>query len=334
MRTRFIILILFLMHSLPAIAQADDLQPNEEPMRAAIRKAIVLLDAASAGSANKRKCFTCHNQALPVMALAEAKNRGYEVDAENFTRQIKHTVDHLKRGRKSYLEGKGQGGRVLTAGYAMWTLEAGAWQADETTAAVNSFLLSYQKDADHWAHPGNRPPSSGSDFTTTYVALRALEHFGTDEQQQSITARRDVVRGWLLKAEPKDTEDRVFRLRSMKYADVEEPQIRTAAEVLLNEQHEDGGWAQLPDGTSDAYATASVLTAFLRTESLGVDSDGCRRAVKFLLDTQQGDGSWQVATRAKPFQTYYETGFPHGKDQFISVTATSWALIALLLAGA
>ena len=34
-------------------------------------------------------------------------------------------------------------------------------------------------------------------------------------------------------------------------------------------------------------------------------------------------------SRGFGFQPYFETGFPHGKDQFISSAATSWAAIAL-----
>jgi hypothetical protein len=54
--------------------------------------------------------------------------------------------------------------------------------------------------------------------------------------------------------------------------------------------------------------------------------------VDFLLKTQREDGSWLVRSRSKPFQTYFESGFPHGKDQFISMAATGWATAALSLA--
>src|SRR5262249_13807004 len=42
--------------------------------------------------------------------------------------------------------------------------------------------------------------------------------------------------------------------------------------------------------------------------------------------------TWYVRSRSKPFQTYFESGFPHGKDQFISLAASSWATTALALA--
>ena len=57
-----------------------------------------------------------------------------------------------------------------------------------------------------------------------------------------------------------------------------------------------------------------------------------RRGVAYLLRTQLDDGSWHVRSRTIPFQPYYESGFPHGRDQFISCAATGWAATALALA--
>ena len=311
--------------------RADDSKPAPDVLRAAISRSIPLLDIGSAGSAEQRTCFTCHNQAVPVLALVEAKKQGFAIDEENLERQLKHTAEHLVRGRKSYLEGSGQGGTVVTAGYALWTLDAGGWQADETTAAVAGFLLDYQKEANHWSRPGKRPPSSGSDFTTTYVALRGLAAFGTDEQRSRIELRTQEVGQWLLSEDPCDTEDRVFRLRAFEYVGEDPEVVSKAVEELLNTQRSDGGWAQTSEIESDAYATGTVLVALLRAGGLSAEHPAIRRGIAYLVDTQLDDGSWHVVTRAEPFQTYFESGFPHGKDQFISLTASSWSTLALLL---
>ena len=49
----------------------------------------------------------------------------------------------------------------------------------------------------------------------------------------------------------------------------------------------------------------------------------------YLLETQLEDGTWFVRSRGFAFQPYFDTGFPHGRNQFISAAATSWAAIAL-----
>jgi hypothetical protein len=53
------------------------------------------------------------------------------------------------------------------------------------------------------------------------------------------------------------------------------------------------------------------------------------RGIDFLLRTQLADGTWYVHTRSHPFQPPMESGFPHGKDSWISSAATSWAVMAL-----
>jgi len=57
------------------------------------------------------------------------------------------------------------------------------------------------------------------------------------------------------------------------------------------------------------------------------------RARSYLLRTQKEDGSWFVKSRSKPIQKFFDSGDPHGKDQFISMAATSWATAALAKAG-
>jgi len=53
--------------------------------------------------------------------------------------------------------------------------------------------------------------------------------------------------------------------------------------------------------------------------------------VRFLLKTQRPDGSWLVVSRSRPIQPYYafDDEDPLEKNQFISVSATSWAVAAL-----
>lgn len=320
----------WLMVSAGTSSSADDEVSRRERISTAIRKAVPLLENGAAGSAKERTCFTCHSQALPVFALAEARKRGFTINEEIFSSQITHTLEHLKRGVKGYREGRGQGGRVMTAGYALWTLEAGEWEPDETTEAVAHYLLEFQKKDRRWHQASSRPPSAGSDFANTYLALRALRHFATDAQQADMEDRFADVGAWLLATPARDTEDRVFRFRSLPYVNADADQIAAERKELIAQQHENGGWSQKPDMPSDAYATGTVLTALLRDGATSTDPV-IERGVTSLLDSQLEDGSWHVVTRAKPFQPYIETGFPHEKNQFISTAATGWATIALTL---
>jgi hypothetical protein len=105
--------------------------------------------------------------------------------------------------------------------------------------------------------------------------------------------------------------------------------LRKAGRALLAEQRKDGGWAQLPTLTSDSYATGEALVALKQAGSLAVTDAAYQRGVQFLISSQLEDGSWYVRSRAIPLQPYFDSDFPHGRDQFISAAATNWAVMAL-----
>lgn len=310
-----------------------DPEPSPAAIRAAVTKSLPLLTAGARGSMEKReRCFTCHNQGLPIMALTMAQARGLNIDTNELRKQLQFTADFLAKNQTNYLAGKGQGGQTDTAGYALWALANGGWKPDATTAAVAEFLLLWQQNLEHWKPQSRRPPSEQSLFTSTHVALRGLKNFGIPEQRGRIDQRFAQVRQWLLKTPAQDTEDGVFRLRALHLVGVAEPEIRQAAQELIATQHPDGGWSQLPDLDSDAYATSTALVALRQAGGLATTSDTYRRGLRYLLAQQLPDGSWQVKTRSKPIQTFYESGYPHGPDQFISITAAGWATTALALA--
>ena len=334
-RLVLIVPVILAVGVLPSLGKA---QPPDEKLRAAVEKALPLIQKGAVGHREGRTCFACHNQGIAVLALTTAASRGFEIDQEELRRQLQFVADFLGRNRENYLQGKGQGGQVDTAGYALLTLEAGGWKPDDTTAAVAEYLLRYQSDADFWRTNSRRPPSEASAFTTNYVGLRGLKAFGGAEQKDRVVARVAKVREWLLKQPAVDTEDRAFRVWAYKTAEVPEADLRLAVEELLATQQEDGGWRQLDSGepesatASDAYATGTALVALHQAGGLPTSHPAYQRGLGFLLDSQLDDGTWLVHSRSKPFQAYFETGFPHGKDQFISAAATSWAAMAIALA--
>jgi hypothetical protein len=351
-------------------ASPDQSEPQRsQSIRAAVVLALPLLVKASADVYPKhRDCFSCHNQGVPAVALALARRQGFAVDAEALRKIAEHTEADLNAALGDYRKGRGQPGGVIRAGYALWALEATGWAPDETTAAVVHYLAVVPGQRDHWMGQANRPPSEFSDFTATALALRSFSAFGTavpeapldDHNRKGAADRADVnpastwrsrALRWLNQARPRDTEERVFRLWALKYAGASSQDLAAAANDLLRTQRPDGGWSQLEDPpaaskakdeigprsrptaqSSDAYATGSALVALALAGGVAAEQPAYRRGVDFLVRSQRDDGSWFVKSRSKPFQNYFESGFPHGPDQFISAAATGWAVAALALA--
>jgi hypothetical protein len=82
--------------------------------------------------------------------------------------------------------------------------------------------------------------------------------------------------------------------------------------------------------SSDAYETGLSLWALASAVPASVDGAAYRRGVDYLMRIQENDGSWHVCSRAFGFQPYFESGFPHGHDQWISMAATAWSAMALM----
>lgn len=305
-------------------------------LQAAIEQGLKRLEQGSAKYIENRQCFSCHHQALSILPMAAARQRGFAVNSEHVQEQVKFIVEFFRPRKDEILKGNGIGGTSTTAAYALWTLEAGGHRADDTTAALVEYLLKNQSEGGFWVPKTDRPPSEGSTFTSTAVAVRTLRAHAPPagaENQQELRTRivRATAKGveWLKKNEPKTTEDKVFRLRGLVDGGAEPPDIDDARNALLKDQREDGSWSQLADLSGDAYATGTALTA-LRAGGLPGDTEAYRKGVSFLLLSQRPDGAWIVKTRSRPIQKFFDNGDPGDNSQFISFAATGWATLALL----
>ena len=108
-------------------------------------------------------------------------------------------------------------------------------------------------------------------------------------------------------------------------------ELQDDLQALRDTQQPDGGWSQLPHLHSDAWATGQSLVALRVAGRVPANDPVFQRGIDYLLRMQFDDGSWYVQGRAWPFQPPFDSGFPFGRDQWISAGATAWAVMALLL---
>jgi hypothetical protein len=127
---------------------------------------------------------------------------------------------------------------------------------------------------------------------------------------------------------PASTEDAAFRLMGLVWSAAPEEEIAAARGDLRRMQRPDGGWGQTAAYAPDAYSTGEAVFAL---REAGEENP---QGVKFLLRTQARDGTWRTRTRmvspAVVSPPYFTTGFPYGKDEYLSYAGTCWAVMALL----
>ncbi len=318
-----IALLLVFGHGEVAWSQHDD-------KRAVIERGLELVQEAARRYPEHRDCFSCHHQTLPMLAMVTARDRGFAIDNALLTEQAQFTHEFYTSRINSVREGKGVGGRGMTAGYALWALDLADHSRDETTDALVQYLAKTQSEEGRWKKQTMRPPLEETDITATFLASYYMDRYAGDIDVIDTVNR---AKAWIATATPSSQEGRNMQLLAASRFGNSPAILEALRELVLGDQREDGGWSQVEGMASDAYATGQSL--FILTESLSeaapnqVVELGIERGVTFLMNSRKPDGSWHVVTRSKPIQKYFDNGDLHGKDQFISTPATAWAVAAL-----
>jgi ankyrin repeat protein len=298
--------------------------------RAAIERTLPLLQKSDATFSQKAGCVSCHHNTLTAMSVAAARAQGIGVDEQIAGRQVKTIGAFVDNWRERMIQGLGIPGDSETVSYILLGLSAEGYPAGAATDAAVRFLKGKQWPDGHWEPLAHRPPLEASNFAVTAFAMRAMQLYMPAAQRADYTRAVTRAAAWLARSKPDTHDDRVFQLLGLGWSGAPRARIQSAARDLIAAQRVDGGWSQLASLPTDAYATG--LAVFALRESAGVPPTDAAIAagVRFLLNTQLADGSWFVRARVIALQPYFESGFPHGTDQWISATATNWATLALL----
>lgn len=313
-------------NSVPAAAPASIGTPRSA--RAAIEHAVARLQPAGSAFFARTRCVSCHNESIAGIAVKMAKARAVKVDATIPSYSVTATEQSWHKGRDAAVMGEFFVG-IATVPYGLLErIEAGLPPTPETDAMLVQ-LASRQTTDGSWQFVNEiRPPINGSAFVATALAIRALRGFAPPVHRQDMELQVARGRAFLEKSEPDETQDRAFKLLGLVWSGAPAQRIEKEKAALITLQRSNGGWGQMPTLDPDAYATGQALYA-LHAAGMAPTATTYRRGADYLLRTQLEDGTWFVRTRAFPIQPYFETGFPHGRSQFISTAATGWAAIAL-----
>lgn len=307
---------------------------SETTVRAAITRALPLLQRSAATFAAERACVSCHHNSLTVIALRQIQSRGFSVDAKVLDAVETRTFRELRgtRALDDAIQAVSLADPTPNESYLLMAAHAAGLPRDVVTAVYARRMARWQRDG-HWVTSDFRPPHSSSAFTATATAVRAIGLYMPDERRDERDATLERARRWLIATRPVSTEDAAFRLLGLVWAEAPADARSQAALDLIALQHPKGGFPQLAGYEPDAYSTGEALFA-LHQAGVSPTDPAWRKGLTYLLSSQARDGSWHVRTRmispANISPTYFSTGFPYGKDEFLSYTGSCWAVMALL----
>jgi ankyrin repeat protein len=315
------------------------LKPKQrDSIRSAIQDSLPLLQRADSHFAKNAGCFSCHNNSMQAMVLGLARKRGLRIDEKTASEQVRFNAQAFEGLRDKMHQGfvfpVGATFSDFVVSYALLGLHAENYPADLNTDAAAMLIQSQQKPNGEWPYPRAdiRPPICSDYIGQTAIAMRAIQLYTPRTAKAEFDKSVRLAASWLAKAQAIHNEDRCWRLTGLAWgAGTDEAETRKALQEVLTTQRPDGGWSDLPSTSSTPYATGRSLVS-LQIGGLPISDPAYQRGIKFLLATQQEDGTWYTKTRALGFQPYFDGSFPHGYDQWISASATSWAAMALTLA--
>ena len=300
---------------------------RERHIREAVEKSVALIQKSSPQFYRISGCVSCHHQVLPAMAMAIARERGIAFNEPAAAREVEAMIVMWSNAREYMtMDAHRIPNPPINVSYGLVGLAAANYPGNEMTEAMARFVARHQQEDGSWRSQIRRPPMEASDITATALSLRALQLYANDAGRISRAAE------WLAGQEPRSTEERAMQLLGLAWAQTDRVLVERQARKLLARQQPGGGWSQLDTPEADAYATGQALVALYTAGVVQPTDPADANAVDYLLRTQLADGSWLVVSRSFPFQPYKESGFPHGKDQWISAAGTSWASMALGLA--
>ena len=305
---------------------------SKSSARAAIELALPLLQQNDVTFLKKTGCVSCHNNTYTAMAVSLARSHDIRVDEEIAQSQLDAIATYLDGWRERALQGNGLPGDQDTFSAILLGLSAEGFAQNPTTDAMAQFIRHQQMADGHWPIVAHRPPIESNDIQVTANSLRALQVYGPRGHRADYDVAIAKAATWLQHAQPRVNEEYAYQLLGLGWSRATKPAIQRVAKALIAQQRNDGGWGQLPTLSSDAYATGQALVALEQSGAITAADPVYRRGIEFLLRTQLADGSWYVKSRAIPIQPYFESGFPHGHDQFISAAASNWAAMALAAA--
>ncbi len=193
-----------------------------------------------------------------------------------------------------------------------------------------------------WLFSQQRPDGGWGSREITYSAVEAtawvvfvLRHAGFDVASDERTRRAilflesAIGPGGELATSPQDHLDaRTYpaHITLLALHDLS-PRAAAVARYLRDAQNDDGGWGIKENAPSNALSTAQVLDALLLTRHLNATGESGIRALRWLSDSQQQNGSWLNFS-----EQWFSVNQPTVPNRCDSYTTAS-ALRALLHAG-
>ena len=198
------------------LLRSSDISHAEEAVtpRVVVTKTLPLLQTLGTKFIEQSGCVSCHNNALPAMAVAIARERGFKIDEQAVQTENAKIAELWGAKREGYLQGSGAPGGNDTASYILLGMAANKLPANAMTDAVVHYVAGQQTPAGNWEIlTRSRPPLEASHFNATALSLRGLQLYAPKGRSEAVKQQIAKARQWLTQAAANKRRQRVSPLR-------------------------------------------------------------------------------------------------------------------------
>lgn len=298
--------------------------------REAIERGVAILEKSQITFFRQSGCVACHNGVTTAMAVRQARSRvaTSPATAAEFTQALMGQTNMFAPMVAQMIDPPGAIDSVL---YPLMGMRAMDMEPGRASDAFAVYALRHHRNG-QWFNGGiARSPISEGSLQRTAFALQVLNRYLPPSMSEEYAAVKGQSIAWMAQAPVRTTDDAAMKLVALHAAGAPAVSVAQAAQALARRQHADGGFSGNPEMAADAYATGEALAAIAATGQAVQQAAVVRSGAEWLRRTQQADGSWHVRSRSAKFQPYFDGGFPHGHDQWLSNAATGWAVAALAM---
>ncbi len=306
---------------------------------AAISRGLSFIQQDTAKWKVEKKCASCHHGAMTLWAITDARSQGYSIDPTFVSDVALWTKTSALAGIQKPRDPLTASTLVNTMALYLGVMAQSRPEQDSLSAVetnqiadhvgryleANGSMLTFATMTP--PHPQNGPPPVFvSQEVVTLMAVLAMQPQQPNDQNETPAVRVacDKACAWLNSITPGDqTQAAALRLLVAVRLHKSRKVIGSGISDLLKRQKPDGGWGQLRELPSDAYATGQALYVL---SAAGVDRKRpqVQHAVSFLVANQRENGSWPMVPRAQPGATPFTNPSP------IEHYGSCWAVMGLM----
>jgi hypothetical protein len=290
-----------------SMASSPSGSPSSLEVRQSVERGLSFLERDGLAWMKKQQCASCHHIPLMIWGLGEGRKHGYPVNVEainhatswvladgNLAKVFPDLPLDKERSEPDYLGPLNMALAIVGSGIG------DSWAEKVQRTLLDRVVTQQMADGSWNANKGGRPPVHGSiDVQTSWFYLALATSTPKNGEGDPSKIQRDKASQWLTRMGVDTTSHQSLTMRLMVLSKLggASDQKKQLVAALLREQDAAGGWSQRPNMKSDAFATGQALYVLMGSRDPGV-AEAVRRATRFLVDTQQLDGSWQMTSRS------------------------------------